>query len=98
MAEMVMRGLKQYEQHDIYNAMLVKLMSCPMPEFLPGIRGAVQGFSLTPAQTETVLKNALRYVPENLHEILAPEFLHELVTYGRIYAITSSSEGYMENR
>ena len=41
---------------------------------------------MTPAQTETALKNALRYVPENLHEILAPEFLHELVTYGRIYA------------
>ena len=48
--------------------------------------GSSRGFSLTPAQTETALKNALRYVPENLHEILAPEFLHELVTYGRIYA------------
>ena len=75
--------------HDIYNAMLVKLDDelPEMPEFLPGIRRAPsRGFSLTPAQTETALKNALRYVPENLHEILAPEFLHELVTYGRIYA------------
>ena len=32
------------------------------------------------------VKNALRYVPVNLHEALAPEFLHELRTYGRIYA------------
>ncbi|MCM0703298.1 urocanate hydratase, partial [Blautia sp. C3-R-101] len=29
--------------------------------------------------------NALRYVPEELHEQLAPEFLDELLTRGRIY-------------
>lgn len=74
---------------DIYNAMQVKLDNKlpEMPDFLPGIRRAPdRGFRLTQAQTETALKNALRYVPEELHEALAPEFMEELVKYGRIYA------------
>ncbi|RGS71425.1 urocanate hydratase [Mitsuokella sp. AF21-1AC] len=59
----------------------------PMPEFVPGIRRAPsRGFHLSPAQTETALKNALRYVDPSLHEALIPEFLKELTTYGRIYA------------
>ncbi|HWQ73787.1 MAG TPA: urocanate hydratase [Syntrophomonas sp.] len=59
----------------------------PMPEFIPGIRRAPsRGFNLTRGQTETALKNALRYVPEELHTVLAPEFMQELLTYGRIYA------------
>ena len=58
-----------------------------MPEFEPGIRRAPsRGFHLTQAQTETALKNALRYVDPSLHEKLIPEFLQELMTYGRIYA------------
>ena len=58
-----------------------------MPEFEPGIRRAPsRGFHLTQAQTETALKNALRYVDPSLHEKLSPEFLQELTTYGRIYA------------
>ncbi|EGW37180.1 urocanate hydratase [Desulfosporosinus sp. OT] len=57
------------------------------PEFIEGIRRAPdRGFSLTLAQTKIALKNALRYVPEELHEKLAPEFLEELRTRGRIYA------------
>ena len=31
------------------------------------------------------LKNALRYFPPKHHAVLAPEFAHELETYGRIY-------------
>ena len=58
-----------------------------MPEFVPGIRRAPdRGFRLSRQQTELALRNALRYVPESLHEALAPEFLNELVTRGRIYA------------
>ncbi len=58
----------------------------PMPEFVPGIRRAPsRGFHLTPAQTKTALKNALRYVDPSLHAKLIPEFLHELTTYGRVY-------------
>lgn len=74
---------------DISRAMVIKLdEDLPeMPEFIEGIRRAPdRGFRLTPAQTEIALKNALRYVPEELHETLAPEFLEELTTYGRIYA------------
>jgi len=58
-----------------------------MPAFEAGKRRAPdRGFRLSPAQTRQALKNALRYVPESLHETLAPEFLHELKTRGRIYA------------
>jgi urocanate hydratase len=57
------------------------------PAFEPGRRRAPdRGFRLSKAQTKLALKNALRYVPEGLHETLATEFMEELVTYGRIYA------------
>ena len=52
----------------------------PMP-FEPGIRRAPsRGFSLNRHDTIVALKNALRYVPEEHHEIVAPEFLEELRT------------------
>ncbi len=55
-------------------------------EFVAGIRRAPsRGFHLSPAQAKTALKNALRYVPSGLHAELAPEFLEELFTRGRIY-------------
>lgn len=58
----------------------------PYPAFAPDIRRAPdRGYTLTPAQTATALKNALRYIPCELHEQLAPEFLEELRTRGRIY-------------
>jgi len=65
-----------------------------MPEFDAGKRRAPdRGFRLTRAQTRQALKNALRYVPESLHETLAPEFLHELKTRGRIYAYRYRPQG-----
>ncbi|MCL2163906.1 MAG: urocanate hydratase [Oscillospiraceae bacterium] len=65
-----------------------------MPEFVAGIRRAPsRGYRLTKSQTEIALKNALRYVPEELHETLAPEFLDELIKYGRIYAYRFRPEG-----
>lgn len=64
------------------------------PSFVPGIRRAPdRGYTLTPAQTETALKNALRYIPKELHEALAPEFMHELLTRGRIYGYRYRPEG-----
>ena len=58
----------------------------PEPQFDPQYRRAPnRGYNLTPAETKIALKNALRYIPENLHAILAPEFLEELTTRGRIY-------------
>ena len=56
-------------------------------------RAPDRGFRLTKAQTKIALKNALRYVPEELHEKLAPEFMEELTTRGRIYAYRYRPEG-----
>ena len=77
------------ENKAIANAMTIKLdLGYPeMPEFQEGIRRAPdRGFRLSKAQTKIALRNALRYVPEELHEKLAPEFMEELKTYGRVYA------------
>ncbi|MDR0413081.1 MAG: urocanate hydratase [Dysgonamonadaceae bacterium] len=76
-------------------------MKVNMPSFLPkyppfaeGIRRAPdRGFKLNPAQTEIALKNALRYIPTELHASLIPEFLEELQTRGRIYGYRYRPEG-----
>ncbi|WP_297676732.1 urocanate hydratase [uncultured Bacteroides sp.] len=66
----------------------------PYPTFVEGIRRAPdRGFTLSPTQTATALKNALRYIPEELHETLAPEFLEELHTRGRIYGYRYRPQG-----
>ena len=72
----------------IANAMTIKLDERlpDMPPFAEGIRRAPdRGYRLTRAQTEVALKNALRYIPTELHQALAPEFLEELTTRGRVY-------------
>jgi urocanate hydratase len=57
-----------------------------MPNFVDGIRRApTRHFNLNQNDTGLALKNALRYVPEEWHSTLAPEFLRELVSRGRIY-------------
>lgn len=66
----------------------------PVPSFQEGIRRAPdRGFRLTEAQTMTALKNALRYIPTELHSTLVLEFLHELKTRGRIYGYRYRPEG-----
>lgn len=69
----------------------------PLPavkSFQEGIRRAPdRGFKLTPDQTETALKNALRYIPEEHHDVMAPEFMEELTTMGRIYGYRFRPEG-----
>lgn len=80
----------------ISDAMTIKLddQLPAYPQFVKGIRRAPdRGFRLTKEQTKIALKNALRYVPESLHETLAPEFMEELKTYGRIYAYRYRPEG-----
>ena len=73
---------------EIYESMSIKLDNI-LPEetiFENGIRRAPdRGYTLTKKETELALKNALRYIPEELHEEIAPEFLDELKTRGRIY-------------
>ena len=81
---------------DISKAMEIKLDGelPEMPKFVEGIRRAPsRGFHLTKEQTKIALKNALRYVPQEHHEKLAPEFLNELMTMGRIYGYRFRPEG-----
>jgi len=84
---------------DISNAMTIKLTEIfnelpAMPEFVEGIRRAPKReFTLSKNETEIALKNALRYIPEEWHEDLAPEFLDELLSYGRIYGYRFRPEG-----
>ena len=64
------------------------------PTFVEGIlRAPDRGYTLTPEKTVVALKNALRYIPEELHEQLAPEFLEELRTRGRIYGYRFRPQG-----
>ncbi|MSS42131.1 urocanate hydratase [Anaerosalibacter bizertensis] len=86
---------------DISKAMTIKLDNelPPMPKFVEGIRRAPKReFNLTKKETEIALKNALRYVPEELHEELAPEFLEELFTRGRIYGYRFRPEGNIKGK
>ncbi|WP_073152884.1 urocanate hydratase [Paramaledivibacter caminithermalis] len=84
---------------DVSKAMTIKLDSVlpEYPKFVEGIRRAPKReFTLTKEETELALKNALRYVPEELHEKLAPEFLEELLTRGRIYGYRFRPEGHIK--
>lgn len=78
------------------DAMTIRLEG-PLPDypvFQEGIRRAPdRGWTLNAAETELALKNALRYVPEEFHGELIPEFLEELRTRGRIYAYRFRPEG-----
>ncbi|KFZ27592.1 MAG: Urocanate hydratase [Candidatus Izimaplasma bacterium HR2] len=56
------------------------------PTFDTGFRRAPKReFNLSKDETVLALKNALRYIPKEWHDVLAPEFLEELQTLGRIY-------------
>lgn len=86
---------------NVSDAMTIKLDSelPQMPEFVPGIRRAPdRGFNLTRQQTIIALKNALRYIPEELHEKLAPEFLKELTERGRIYGYRFRPAGAIKGK
>ena len=66
----------------------------PMPVIDKSIRRAPdRGYRLTKAQTLTALQNALRYIPPALQKSLAPEFLEELRSRGRIYGYRYRPEG-----
>jgi len=72
----------------ISNAMKIKL-SDELPEY-PVLKENVRRapkreVTLNEREIKLALKNALRYIPESLHEKIAPEFLDELMTHGRIY-------------
>lgn len=80
----------------VAQAMTIKMESelPDYPKFREDIRRAPdRGWTLTKKETELALKNALRYIPEELHEKVAPEFMEELKTRGRIYGYRFRPEG-----
>ncbi|MFA0889930.1 MAG: urocanate hydratase [Synergistales bacterium] len=85
----------------IGKAMTIKLDESlpPAPRFEPGIRRAPdRGLSLSRTETALALKNALRYIPEEWHRELAPEFMEELISRGRIYGYRFRPEGRLRGR
>jgi urocanate hydratase len=71
----------------------------PPAQFDPSVlRAPSRGFRLSSDQAATALRNALRYVPEAHHAVLAPEFMNELVTRGRIYAYRYRPQGRIWGR
>ncbi|MCU0285851.1 MAG: urocanate hydratase [Acidobacteria bacterium] len=65
-------------------------------KFQPEIRRAPKRSSnLSAVEKKIALKNALRYIPLHLHPVLAPEFLEELLTRGRIYAYRYRPAGHI---
>ncbi len=81
---------------DVSKAMKVKLTDKlpPKKEFREDIRRAPKrDFDLNEEEKKMALKNALRYIPETLHEEMAPELIEELMTRGRIYGYRYRPEG-----
>ncbi len=88
-----MEKIKSFTLKDIFEELPSK------KEFIEGIRRAPKReFVLTEQETELALKNALRYVPSEWHEELAPEFLDELLSKGRIYGYRFRPEGRIYGR
>lgn len=77
-----------FTNEEIRNAMRIRLDDVlpEYPEFEPGIRRAPKREAdLSEQEVQMAMKNALRYIPENLQEEVAEEFYEELMTRGRIY-------------
>ena len=71
----------------------------PEPSFDPAYRRAPRReIALNAEQEALALRNALRYIPERFHERLAPEFLNELRTRGRIYGYRFRPAGALKGR
>ena len=78
----------------------VELTELPEPgSFKPGIRRAPdRGCTLNRREIKIALANALRYVPKEHHPVVAPEFLEELRTRGRIYGYRYRPHGRLTGR
>lgn len=84
--------------NEIYNGMTIKLTKEDIPPVIPKMEANIRRapkrvVHLEKDEIELALKNALRYIPEEFHEILAPEFLDELMEHGRIYGYRFRPEG-----
>jgi len=73
-------------QKDILAGIPTEIPPAPKPE--SGINHAPKRKQILSAEEKKLaLKNALRYFPKDQHPELAPEFMDELNTYGRIYML-----------
>jgi urocanate hydratase len=67
------------------------------PIFIEGMRRAPKrSLNLSDSDIRLALSNALRYIPEKWHSILAPEFMDELMTRGRIYGYRFRPKGIIK--
>jgi urocanate hydratase len=93
-----------HHNKEISKAMTIKLEDMfddlpKMPAIIDGIRRApARQFTLNRQDTQLALKNALRYIPPKWHRQLAPEFLEELLTRGRIYGYRFRPAGHIKGR
>ncbi|MFA7410796.1 MAG: urocanate hydratase [Tissierellaceae bacterium] len=90
-----------FNNAEIFDAMTIKLGEelPPKTVFEPAIRRAPKReLNLNKNEIKIALKNALRYIPEKLHNIMAPEFLQELMTHGRIYGYRYRPKGNIRGR
>ncbi|MDP0493733.1 MAG: urocanate hydratase [Fusobacterium sp. JB021] len=83
---------------EIFKTMTIKLEAKDIPDYIPKMdpqyrRAPKRVVHLEKDEIELALKNALRYIPEEYHEKLAPEFLDELMEHGRIYGYRFRPEG-----
>jgi urocanate hydratase len=96
--------MAMHSNKEISKAMTIKLEDLyddlpEMPPFAEGIRRApARRFTLDRQDTELALKNALRYIPPKWHQQLAPEFLDELLSRGRIYGYRFRPPGHIKGR
>ena len=69
------------------------------PKFDDSIRRApMRELTLSDSEIKLALQNALRYIPNQWHDVCAPEFLDELLTRGRIYGYRFRPVGKIKGR
>ncbi len=89
---------------DIAGSMTIKLDDIlkklpEKPKFIKEMRRAPKRLCrLDKEDTALALKNALRYIPEKWHALIAPEFLTELQSMGRIYGYRFRPAGPIKGR
>lgn len=85
----------------IKQAMIVKLPDelPEYPTFEEGIRRAPKReVKLRKEEMILAVRNALRYVPDHHHEVMADEFMNELKTYGKIYGYRYRPKGRLTGK
>lgn len=69
------------------------------PEFKPGIRRAPRREAkLSETDRELAVRNALRYIPSEHHEVMVKEFIQELDEHGRIYGYRFRPKGQIRGK